>query len=174
MNIDRLISAIPGTSVAERAEMRANAGRWRDGGSPDQQAAADRLLTALDAQEQAERDGLASRVSNMEDSARVLEAFQVAPPTETDRKVMQALLDNPQSTSTELSRACGWGGQIWHTHFGTMCKRREVYLWPAEPFDKVDANFYSGILAELGPGSRWRMKPDVVAALAILGIKAKA
>ena len=59
-------------------------------------------------------------------------------------------------------------------HFGTMCKNREVYLWPATRSENRDAAFYSGIIATFDPtGALFTMKPDVVAAFKELGIEAK-
>ena len=172
MNIDKIIAAIPAKSAPERADMRANASRWQSG-TPDQRAAADELLAALDRQETAERDALVSRLTNLDVGRRVVEAFTTMPPTETERKVIQVLLDNPGSLSSELSQAIGWEG-AWHAHFGTLCHKREVYLWPApEKFDRTQKDFYTSILADF-VDMRITMKPDVAAALATIGIKAKA
>lgn len=127
-------------------------------------------MDALDAQEEAEHKALYEKLAGMPAAERVVEEFRAVPPTETDIKVIRALIQNPGSTSTELSKALGWGGKSWHMHFGKMCEAREVYLWPAERFEKKDANFYSGILADFSAdGSLFTMKPDVAAAFEELG-----
>lgn len=171
---DIIISSLPHKSQAERARMRANAERLADKGTPTQKADAKRLLDALAALTEAEAKTLYDRLSGMTIAARVVAAFRKQPPTETEVTVILALLNNPAATSTALSKACGWKAQIWHTHFGTMCKKREADLWPAERFEKRDASFYSGILADLAPdGNLFTMKPDVVAAFAELGLAAR-
>lgn len=173
MSIDKIIASIPTKSDAARRKMRENATRWITSGTDAQKRQAGQLLEALDAQIMSERAKLNEVLSAMTLAARVVEAFRKQPPTPTEEKVIRALLDHPASTSTELSRACGWKGQIWHNRFGTMCKNREINLWPAEPSATRDANFYSGILADLNPeGNRFTMKPDVVRAFADLGIRA--
>ena len=175
MSIDKVIASIPSKSEADRRKMRTNAQRWLSSGTEAQKRQARQFLDALDAQIMSERKKLNEVLSAMTLAARVVEAFCKQPPTPTEEKVIRALLDHPGSTSTALSRACGWKGQIWHNRFGTMCKNREIDLWPAEPFAHRDANFYSGILADLDPdGNRFTMKPDVARAFSELGIRAAA
>jgi len=174
MSIDRIIAAIPDKSEADRRKMRTNAERWLAKGTPAQQADAGKMLEALDAQTVTERQEQSDHVQAMPIIDRVIEAFTKRPPTPTEDTVIRALLNNPASTSTELSRACGWKGQIWHKHFGTMARNREADLWPADPSQTRDANFYSGILADLDPeGNRFTMKPGVAAAFAAMGIAPK-
>jgi hypothetical protein len=104
----------------------------------------------------------------------VADAFRKHPPTANEEKIIRALLENPHSTSSELSKAYGFDSQIWQMHFGNMAKAREADLWPAERVEKRDANFYCGILADFDPnGSRFTMKPEVVLGFAALGIAAK-
>ncbi len=171
---DIIIGSLPHKSQAERARMRANAERLADKGTPTQKADAKRMLEALNALILSERQKLNDLLSTLTMPLRVIEAFRHLPPTKTEEKIILALLDNPGSTSTDLSRACGWKGQIWHTHFGTMCKKREDDLWPADPAVARDGNFYSGILADLDPTeNRFTMKPDVTAAFAELGLVAR-
>lgn len=173
MNIDKIIAAIPGQSGQERAGSRANAVRLLVAGTEDQQAAAARLIAALDAQETAEYQVLHERLSGLPVARRVVEAFRAAPMTDNERKTIQALLDNPGATSTELSRACGHDNMIWQMHFGNLCKERQAYLWPAVKAEGHDAPFFSGILATVDSDTnRFTMKPDVVAAFAEIGLKA--
>lgn len=171
---DIIIASLPHKSQAERARIRTNAERWVKSGTPAQKAEGKKMIAALDALGEAEAKTLYDRLSGMTVAKRVVEAFRKQPPTETEVTVILALLNYPGSTSTGLSKACGWKAQIWHTHFGTMCKKREADLWPAEPFTKRDANFYSGILADLDPnGNRFTMKPEVADAFAELGLLAR-
>lgn len=173
MNIDKQIGAIPNMSAAERDEMRTNAGRWLAGGTPDQKAAAEQLRSALDRQEEAEADALHGRLKHLPVAGRVVEAFRAAPMSDNERKTIQALLDNPGSTSTDLSRACGHDNMIWQMHFGNLCKDRQTYLWPATKAEKRDGFFFSGILADIDQDNRFTMKPDVAAAFAELGLRVK-
>jgi hypothetical protein len=174
MSIDRIIAALPGKTEAERSKMRENAQRWLATGTPTQQADARKLLEALDAAALSERQKLNDLLSKMPLSARVAEAFRKRPPTPNEEKIIRALLENPHSTSGELSQAYGFDSLIWQMHFGNMAKAREADLWPAEPFATRDANFYCGILADFDPdGSRFTMKPEVVLGFAAIGIAAK-
>lgn len=171
MNTDKIIAALPDMPRAERDRLRANAESLRDSGTPDQRVAATKVLEAMEAVETAEHDAIVERLSGMEVSARVVEAFRVNPMTETEAKIIQVLLDHPGSTSKELSKALGWRAQTWHMHFGTMCSNRSLHLWPAPRAEARDADFYSGILADLSTDNRWTMKPDVAAAFAEIGLR---
>ena len=171
MNIEKIISSIPSMSQQERDRVRANADRMAETGNADQKKAAEKVLSALIDIGDAEHQALIDRLNGMEVSARVVEAFRVKPMSETEGKVFEVLLDNPGSTSTELSQALGWGAQTWHLHFGTMCANRAVYLWPAPKSEARTADFYSGILADLSTDNRWTMKPEVEVALSELGLR---
>ena len=172
MNIDKLVAAIPGKSAADRAEMRKKAMQWQETGAPDQQAAATELLSALDLQAAHEGAALYEHLKDLPVARRVVEAFRVLPMSPNERKTIQALLDNPGSTTTELSRACGHDSMIWQMHFGNLCKDRQAYLWPAAKAERREGLFYGGILAEIDPATnRFTMKPDVAAAFAELGLR---
>ena len=169
---DFLIGTLPHKTAAERARMRSNADRLSTKGTATQKTDAHRMLAAMDALTLTEQQTLHDTLSAMTVADRVTAAFRSLPPTDTEQTVIRALLNNPAATSTTLSAACGWKGQIWHRHFGTMCKRREADLWPANPAQTRDGNFYSGILADLDPDeNRFTMKPDVVRAFASLGLQ---
>ncbi|WP_323769347.1 hypothetical protein [Antarctobacter sp.] len=171
MSIDKIIETLPEKSAEERARMRRNAEDKKKPGPPKLRAEAEKLLDALDTLEVQEREV----VRNMPVSERVVQAFTKRPPSETEEKLLRVLLDNPGSTSSALTQALGWRAQSWHLHFGTMCQNREADLWPAEKFDKRDKGFFSGILADFdGEGATFTMKPEVVGALAKLGIHRKA
>ena len=174
MSIDKIIASLPDKTEADRAKMRTNAERLLTSGTPAQKADARKLLDALDASFAAEREKLNDLLSKMPMSVRVAEAFRKRPPAPTEEEVIRALLENPHSTSRELSRAYGHDSQIWQMHFGNMAKAREADLWPAEPFATRDANFYCGILADFDPeGSRFTMKPEAVRGFTELGISAR-
>lgn len=171
MSIEKTLAAIPGQSQADRAKLRANAERLAATGTPAQQAQAKAVLAELDRVAQVEAARLHAAVSAMDMAARVAAAFTKNPPTLNEEKVIRALLDNPHSSSSHLSKVCGSDSQIWQMHFGNMAKAREADLWPAERFTKRDANFYCGILADFDPdGSRFTMKPEVAHGFAALGI----
>lgn len=174
MSIDKIIASLPEKTEAERKKMRANAERLLTSGTPAQKADARKLLDAIEAVVVAERERLNTRLAGMPLSARVAEAFRKRPPSPNEEKIIRALLENPHSTSGELSKAYGHDSQIWQMHFGNMAKDREADLWPAEHSNMRDANFYSGILANFDPnGSRFTMKPEVVEGFAALGISAR-
>lgn len=173
MNIDKQIAAIPSMTAVERATLRANAERWLESGTDAQRDAATRLLVALDAYEAETDQARVAKITAMSPSDRIVAAFERRPLTDAERKVVQAVLDYPDSTSTRLSSVCGWGGKKWHQMFGTMCATRGADLWPAPYAETRDAPFYSGILADYEKAtSGFTLKPDAVVAFATLGIKA--
>lgn len=170
MNIDRIIESIPTKSKAERQDMRDNARRWLDTGTAEQKAQAAQLIAALDGDEQASRQAQYQRLKDMPLAQRVVEAFRVSPPSDNERKTIQALLANPGATSTELSRAYGHDSMIWQMHFGNMCKDRQAHLWPAEKAEKRDGQFFSGILADYDPLSGgFAMRAELIPAFEELG-----
>jgi len=172
--LDRILATLPGKSAEERRKMRANAERMLARGTEIQREEAQHLISALDAPAAAEREAEVVRLGHAPVAERVAEAFRLMPPTGTEETVIRALLDDPGSTSTQLSRACGWEGQAWHAHFGKMCHARELYLWPAERSGARDASFYSGILAEFAAESgRFTMRAEAAGAFARLGIVAR-
>ncbi|MBI1686447.1 hypothetical protein [Caulobacter hibisci] len=173
MSIEKIILGLPEKSAADRKAMRDNAIRLADTGSEAQRAQAQQLLAALDGREEDERKTLFARLKDAPVGQRVLEAFKAVPMTENERKTIQALLDNPGSTSTELSRACGHDSMIWQMHFGNLCKDRQDRLWPAEIAEHRDAPFFSGILADIDEKNRFTMKPEVAEAFAVLGLRGR-
>ncbi len=174
LNIDKIVAAIPSAGPEKRRQMRTNARTWLETGTDAQKQAAQTLLTALDGQEAQEREALIGELRGMAVSERVVRAFTVQKMTETEARLIQALLDNPGSTSSALSRAMGWEAQSWHLHFGTMCFNRSTYLWPAPESERRDGAFYSGILADFDDASStFTMKAEVAAAFAKLGLRPK-
>jgi hypothetical protein len=172
MGTARVIDAIPSMSDGERLQLRQNAGRKRFEGTDEQQVSAADVIDALDRFEAESRRQMRERIQSMSETERLKEAFRVQPPSETDAKVIRALLNNPGSTSLELSEASGWRGNAWHLHFGTMCYNRELYLWPAEKSSTHDAKFYSGILATYDEGSStFTMKPEIAKAFEDMGFR---
>ena len=175
MTIEKIIAAIPEKSPSERKRMRQNAAAWRASGDPKKVAAADGVIAALDACEGAETQARHARLSAMTPAQRLVAAFTADPLTDTERLLVQALIDNPGETSTTLGRLIGWKGKSWHMHFGKMCKRREATLWPAEKFESRDAYFYSGMLTEQAQDEKgdWRftLRPELADAFAELGLR---
>jgi hypothetical protein len=175
MSIQKTIDRLPDMTQEGRDKLRINAQRLASDGNDTQRADAETLLKALDDLAIAEHQTLYDQLKGMKAAERVAEAFRREPPTDTEIKIIEALLANPGSTSTELSQACGWKAQTWHMHFGTMCKNREIYLWPAPPSALRDnEEMMTGILADLDTdGNKWTMKPDVEAAFRAMGLGGK-
>ena len=175
MNVDKLIESLPTMSASERKIVRERAESWLRHGTPEQQAAAQRVTDALNQLHVAEAQTRSRHVEGLPKPERIIEAFRAIPMTETDRKAIQSLLDNPGATSARLSEAAGWKNMSWHMHFGAMCADRGAYLWPAAFVEKRNADFYSGILADYSDDTHgFTMKPEAVEAFAILGLKGSA
>lgn len=172
MSIDQTIAALPGKSDADREKIRANAERLMVSGNAGQKANAQTMLAALDDLIEYEHQQLVAKLGGMTVAQRIAEAFEKVPPTETEAKVIQALMDHPDSTSTQLSQALGWGAQTWHMHFGNMCATREIYLWPAPKSElRKDAKTMTMILADLDTdGNTWRMKPEAAKVFIAMGL----
>ncbi len=172
MSVERLIEGLPQRTIAERAQMRANAESLLATGTPEQQEDARALIAAIEAQNEADHDALIGELKGLPVAERLVRAFSATPMTETERKVLKTLIDNPGATSDALSRAAGWKGNGWHLHFGTMCFDRSLYLWPAPKSEVRDASFWSGILADFDDATRgFTMKPEVAEAMGKLGIR---
>ncbi|GAA4019273.1 hypothetical protein GCM10022280_18850 [Sphingomonas swuensis] len=173
MNVEKILAGLPSKTPAERRAIVDNAERWLRTGTTEQRKSASAVVSALEGIEKQEAETLAQHVAGLPKATRVAEAFNDPPMTETERAVVQALLDHPHSTSTALTEALGWRGQAWHLHFGTMCFNRRARLWPAPPSEARDADFYSGILADFeGDTSSFTINPEAAAGFAAIGIKA--
>lgn len=172
MSIEKILATIPATSRDKRDVMRRNAEAKIVSGDAKAKGDAETLIAALDRQEVEEQGVLIDELKGLPVVERVVRAFTVEPLTETEEKLIRVLLDNPGSTSAELSQKLGWGGMTWHMHFGTMGKNRAIYLWPAPDAVTREGKFFSGILADYDPaGSLFTMKPDVGTAFAKLGLR---
>lgn len=170
MNVEKLITSLPLRSDAERRDMRLRAEEWVAAGDAEKANRARQLLDALDGFEAAaikafERTPL---------SERVYEAFRHRPWSDHERKLIQALLDHPGSTTTELNRLTGLGdNMVWQMHFGNMCKERADYLGTPPPAVTREGSFWSGLLADATAETNlFSMKPEAVEGLARLGLKA--
>jgi hypothetical protein len=169
LTVAHLIELLPTKSAEERRQMRENAQRsLATGGQRASDATA--LLEALDAFEAQAREQRMRGPADAHRIATIVEAFQ--PMSETERMLVQVLVDNPDASSEQLTEAMGWKDQAWQLHFGKMCEKREHRLWPA-PFEpKRNAPFYSGILADFDETTRgFTLKPAVVEAFAQLGLR---
>jgi hypothetical protein len=101
---------------------------------------------------------------------RVSRAIKAMPLDATETRAVEALLAHPGATSSELSRACGWGGRIWHIHFGLLCQRRLDWLGAGYASDEDEPCFLHALLAEYEPVSgRFTMRADVEGRLRELG-----
>lgn len=173
MDVDRIISAIPGRTEAERDRMRINAERCIADGPEKMRDAAEKVIEALDQQKLDEADAFADRINNMGPKDRLIAAFAAMPPTKMETKLLAALLNKPQSTAQELSVICGWQGRIWQKRLETMYAKRGAYFSPAEPGAAAQEVSGFELLAEKGEeDERFTMKPEAVEVLATLKIKA--
>lgn len=174
MDVGKIIEGLPRRTPAQRKQMRLNAIEQSESADPKKAAEAQQFLSALGEMEASEHAELIAEVAGMEPSARVIKAFKAEPMTDTEEKLIKVLLENPHSTSSELTEKIGWKGMSWHLHFGTMCANRGVYLGQPPKAITPNGKFYTGILADFDDAtSRFTMKPDVVAAFAQLGLKGK-
>jgi hypothetical protein len=127
MTVARVIELIPSKSADERRQMRENARRsLAVGGQRASDATA--LLEALDSFEAQARERRMRGPADDDTIATVVEAFHQMPMSETDRMLVQVLLDNPDVSSEGLTESIGWKDQAWQLHFGKMCERREHLL----------------------------------------------
>lgn len=174
MSLNRLLERLPGMDAPARQRLRANASTWASDVDSRKQKEGAQALAAIEAYEQEERERRRQDLQGMDVSQRVIEAFRQIPLSETDQKVIQALLDHPGSASAKLSAAVGWRGNAWHMHFAEASKKRAHLLWHGPWVEERKAEFYCGILADFeDAGSRFTMKPEVVEAFAALGMKAR-
>lgn len=174
MSIQQIIESLPNRTKAERVEMRDKAERAQANGILTQQADAAALLAALDKIEAREHDEFIGELKGLEVPERIYRAFTEIPMSDTDVKILQALLDNPGSSSEQLSAFCEWKDKSWHLHFGKMCERRSVYLPAVSHYGEDNTPFWSGIIAELDQRAhpwKWTIKADVAEALARLGLR---
>lgn len=170
MDINRIIAALPGIGGLQLDRMRRNAERLKSDGSPDQQAAAARLLCAIDAQ----GGSTAGHRERRSRTDRVAEAFRQMPPSETDLRVLLALLDNPGATSAALSRAIGWKGESWQQHFARMCEARAAWLCPPLPSERNAPVDVAALVAGFDPATGgYELTPEAVAGLARVGLSAR-
>jgi hypothetical protein len=166
MNVERLIASLPGKTDAERRTIRARAMDWADNGSDAEKAAARQVLEAL--------SKLGEREARADPATKVKRAFEALPVSDSERALIQVLLDNPGATSTRLTEAMGWNDKAWQLHFGKIGWDRQEYLWPATWVEKRSAPFKAGILADYDDSDHgFTMKADVVAGLERVGIAAK-
>lgn len=174
MSLEKIIASLPDRSAGQRKQMRFNAIEQSESGDPKKATEAQQFLAVLDEVEADEHAELIAEVEGLEPTERVIKAFKAEPITDTEQKLIQVLLDNPNSTSGELTERIGWKGMSWHLHFGTMCANRGVYLGQPPKATTPNGKFYTGILADFdNDTSRFTMKPDVAAAFAQLGLKGK-
>lgn len=169
----KIIGSLAKRTAAERSQLKENARKLVLTGNDEQRTAAALMLDALDRQDGVDQAALMKHIGSLSPTERVVVAFRDPVMTESERAIVQILLDNPGASSSQLSSALGWQGQSWHMHFGSMCSRRAARLWPAPPAENRDADFYTGILADFDDDTRgFTMKPKVVAGFAALGLRA--
>lgn len=106
---------------------------------------------------------------------RIVEAFQSCPMSETERRAVQALLNNPGLSAGALSGQAGWGRGAWQLHFGKLCRSREHLLWAAPPDEeRPSRTLYCGILADFDWETRgYTLKPEAAIAFEELGLRSR-
>lgn len=180
MSIDKLIAKIPTMSPDERKKLRANAEAKAATGD----ANAAKVLAALDAQDAEEnrltQQARAEKLAELDKAPpalRIKLAFELEPLTETEEKILRALLDHPDSTCAELSGKIGWDPRAWDMGFGHICSKRLEYLWPLEPIVREEKEGFIRLLTthrrdEAGT-IRYRLKPEAIEAFKLLGFRVK-
>ena len=109
-------------------------------------------------------------LATMSVAERVAEAFDAIPATDTERRVLAALMRRPGGTAAELTADCGWAGAVWQMHFKLLCEKRSDYLWPADLPDVPDAKFLGAVLADYAPRhGKFTLKSDVARVFRALG-----
>lgn len=180
MNIQLTISRIPSLTSQQRGTMRANAVEKLANADSKWIKDAQELLSALDEfeseQERTHSAAKAKRIAELEGKPtieRIIAAFELDQPSETDRKLISVLLDNQDSTCAQLSSKIGWHPDAWDMAFGSMCSQRMEYLWPLEPVARKEKKGFIRFLTLQQRGSdgkiRYAMKPEAVEAFKKLG-----
>lgn len=183
--IQKLIKSLPNKTPEQRLAMRRNAEAWAEGDDPKKQAQGREFLAALNAFEEKLVEDDHSRLLNMSEVDRIVEAFRREQPTETEVKMIQTLANPDVGDQTlTLANAMGWDqlkfvGSSWNLHFGSMCRKREAFLNPAssletgEPTQRRDERYYSALIADItsdGGAVRYELKPTAVEAFIRLGL----
>lgn len=169
MTIEKTLALLPTMSAKKKSAIRKRAKDWLESEDAQKRADAQRVLDVLKDLDAERRTPLSDDATLEDRTRRVQDAFVEEPPTEVEWKVIQALLDNPGSTSERLSEICGWTDSAWHLHFGLMCRARESYLWPVEQRSGWPGPFYSGILADFDSnGSKFTLKLEAARAFALM------
>ena len=153
-----------------RKRLRLNAEREAKEADPKRAAEAEAALAALDDSANAERE-MDRAVANGPLFERVKRAFERIPPSEKERKLVQAVLDRPGSSSAALSRRIGYGNMAWQLHFGIMCRERSAILGPPASLLGSGEPFWSGLLCHVDEHSSFSLKPEAEAAFRQLGFR---
>ena len=180
MSIQKTINALPNRTDAERAGMRVNAARMQAKGTPAQQAEAAAMLTALDAHDAAlaSRDAKAAiKVTKLPLEQRAIAAFEKLPPSPTEWRMNQVLIDHPGSSCAELSAQLDLAPNMWDMEFGSLSAKRAAFLrdFAGTPSAGKSENLPLLTLQERGEDGiiRYMMKPEAIGAFRQLGFQVK-
>lgn len=137
MSSDKIIASIPKMSAAERdtVRQRAKAQLLASDGDKD----AEKVIAALDAFEQrmqSEEEAALNELRAGPPTKLIKAAFENMPPTQTEIRIIQVLIDNPDSSCAELSGRLGWQPNTWDMQFGSLCALRRRYFGQITPADK--------------------------------------
>lgn len=105
----------------------------------------------------------ASSLATLPRRERAEKAFADIPLTPNERRAIQALLDAPDSTATELSTACGWQNAAWRTQMILLCQRRRRYFWPNGMASDITNGAIIGALTEYDSATLgFSPQPDIL------------
>ena len=182
MSIEKIIATIPRSNEKQRKTMREHALTALQTGDPKLVADAKTLLEELDYFEdketQSQNDAFKQTIANLISASleeRVVTAFQADHPTDTETKLIQVLLDYPNSTCSELSTHIGWHPDAWDMGFGSICSQRRAYFEAAANPLRGDKSPNIPLLAfqvrDENGKICYSMKPEAVEAFRLLGFR---
>jgi len=127
-------------------------------------------LTALDNQAAADAIAAGERLHSIPMGDRAGEAFGRKKLLVGEKQALQILLDHPGSTAESLSSRAGWPASGWLARFAGLLRKRQAGFVAGTGSEQSDDSVYAQWIAELSADGHWTMKPDVVEALAKLGM----
>jgi hypothetical protein len=183
MNIEKILAQIPKTSADERRTMRGHALSKLETADLKWVEAAAVVLAALDGYEadqkqaaDAERKAQIEALLNAPAVDRIQAAFEFDSLRESERRLIQVLLDHPGGTCAELSAGIGWAPNTWDMGFGSICAQRYGFFASAKSNERGKGHNIP-LLADQIRGEngeiRYTMKPEAVEAFGRLGFRVK-
>lgn len=119
-----------------------------------------------------DQSGAASEVE------RIVLAFEDQPPTLAEHKLIQTLLDHPNSTCAEMSAWHGWQENAWDMQYGRMCAKRLGVLQPVQPAKRMKLEPKIALLTTIVRNNdgmlRYTTKHEAVEAFKQIGYRVEA